>query len=208
VTWQKKLKQSGSREVYIVPIQIWIVLFHNVSLQILNHSTALDEYLRYDPVQTTLFNRTWWSSCCFCFILAMSRPGDRVSWLTFSLVVQAQDMKRSPSSSYGLSFMKYTCRKISPSFVDRYKYTASRGTEREGKRYRIRRLAPPMPFPFLFPLLLWHSSACRSFASCINTSRLSSISQAARTNLYFISNRFEFEHLNHRPQTHFQCWAC
>jgi hypothetical protein len=49
----------------------------------------------------------------------------------------------------------YTCRKISPSFVDRYKYKrwlpASRGTWREGKRYCKRLLAPPLPFHLPFP---------------------------------------------------------
>jgi hypothetical protein len=52
----------------------------------------------------------------------------------------------------------YTCRKISPSFVDRHEYTrwrpASRGTVRKGKQQRIRHLAPSPPAFSIIPFPL------------------------------------------------------
>jgi hypothetical protein len=62
----------------------------------------------------------------------------------------------------------YTCSKISPRFVDRYKYTRCwperRGTGREEKRWFTRLLAPPCPFHLSFTS---YSRACRYFASGI-----------------------------------------
>jgi hypothetical protein len=62
---------------------------------------------------------------------------------------------------------RYTCSNVSPSLVDCYKYThwwpASRGTGWEGKRQRIGRLSPPLPFPSSIPFLLWRRSGSQIF---------------------------------------------
>jgi hypothetical protein len=62
----------------------------------------------------------------------------------------------------------YTCRKISPSFVDRYKYTSWRSAEVRGGRESDSAqgvLLPPFPFHFPFPSYCEAAQARRYFGS-------------------------------------------